>query len=484
MTHRPTLRARPPRPPRRSSRRGPMPDYRDDIVRQTARMRQRPAWTFPERWLPVSVITHPGDSRPHRSAGGSWASSPSSSSPSPSASRSSRAPGRRCRHRSGRPPTASSHIESGGDIFTADPVTGVAKAVVDRHQTGPAAGLLEGRHPHRVRAHEEAWRRSPDRRPVRRQRPRRGDARASDRSRLRRADRSAQYTFSPDGTEIALWSTADAGGRALDRDSRTEAASGSSTRPIIVGEAAYRPPDGAELIVAVKHERRPEWHLRHRHQDGNAQDDRRAAAAGFGVGLGRVSPDGSRLAYVTSAPWTMDPSSYRVHVIGLDGTHDVKLPMPPGAVFQDAPPGRTTGRAWPSPAVMPNTTRTWCSPWSPPMDPAVGVESDAPAHRLLRHDLPMVARRHVDPGDARGIRDGAAGRPAPPARPVDRRARPGAVGGEQPARLAANRSLDGRPRTGVRPAHRRTGAGPGVGSNRSLASSRPAVRPPSMKENR
>ena len=28
------------------------PDYRDHIVQQTARMRQRPAWMFPERWLP------------------------------------------------------------------------------------------------------------------------------------------------------------------------------------------------------------------------------------------------------------------------------------------------------------------------------------------------------------------------------------------------------------------------------------------------
>jgi hypothetical protein len=28
------------------------PDYRDDIVRETARVRQRPPWTFPERWLP------------------------------------------------------------------------------------------------------------------------------------------------------------------------------------------------------------------------------------------------------------------------------------------------------------------------------------------------------------------------------------------------------------------------------------------------
>jgi dipeptidyl aminopeptidase/acylaminoacyl peptidase len=31
------------------------PDYRDDIVRQTARVRQRPAWTFPERWLPMDL---------------------------------------------------------------------------------------------------------------------------------------------------------------------------------------------------------------------------------------------------------------------------------------------------------------------------------------------------------------------------------------------------------------------------------------------
>lgn len=33
------------------------PDYRDDIVRQTARTRQRPAWTFPERWLPMDIAT-------------------------------------------------------------------------------------------------------------------------------------------------------------------------------------------------------------------------------------------------------------------------------------------------------------------------------------------------------------------------------------------------------------------------------------------
>jgi DNA-binding beta-propeller fold protein YncE len=33
------------------------PDYRDDLFRRTARTRQRPAWTYIERWLPVTIVT-------------------------------------------------------------------------------------------------------------------------------------------------------------------------------------------------------------------------------------------------------------------------------------------------------------------------------------------------------------------------------------------------------------------------------------------
>ena len=33
------------------------PDYRDDLVHRTAAIRQRPAWTFPERWLPMDLAT-------------------------------------------------------------------------------------------------------------------------------------------------------------------------------------------------------------------------------------------------------------------------------------------------------------------------------------------------------------------------------------------------------------------------------------------
>jgi Tol biopolymer transport system component len=35
---------------------GPAPDFLDDVFAKTARMPQRPGWTFPERWLPMADI--------------------------------------------------------------------------------------------------------------------------------------------------------------------------------------------------------------------------------------------------------------------------------------------------------------------------------------------------------------------------------------------------------------------------------------------
>lgn len=34
---------------------GPAPDYTDLVLDRIARVRQRPAWVFPERWLPQGV---------------------------------------------------------------------------------------------------------------------------------------------------------------------------------------------------------------------------------------------------------------------------------------------------------------------------------------------------------------------------------------------------------------------------------------------
>jgi Tol biopolymer transport system component len=36
-----------------------VPDYIDDLLRATAGRRQRPAWTYPERWLPVDITARP-----------------------------------------------------------------------------------------------------------------------------------------------------------------------------------------------------------------------------------------------------------------------------------------------------------------------------------------------------------------------------------------------------------------------------------------
>jgi hypothetical protein len=46
-----------------------VPAYLDDLLARTSRDRQRPAWTFLERWLPMALITNTGARpRPLRSA--------------------------------------------------------------------------------------------------------------------------------------------------------------------------------------------------------------------------------------------------------------------------------------------------------------------------------------------------------------------------------------------------------------------------------
>ena len=124
------LRAGPARPPRANWRQGPTPDYRDHIVRQTARTRQRPAWMFPERLVPMTAVTSRAAWIPRvplRAAalvalllialvGGA---------PRPGGPHPARLPA---------PfgPAANGRIAyaAGGDIFTVDPVTGAAIAIV------------------------------------------------------------------------------------------------------------------------------------------------------------------------------------------------------------------------------------------------------------------------------------------------------------------------------------------------------------------
>jgi Tol biopolymer transport system component len=303
--------------------RGPRPDYEDDIVRQTAQMRQRPAWTLPERWLPMSVITSRlaptarvpwrlialaalllvaiavalvvGASRPHV--------------PAPFG------------------PAANGLVaySAGGDIYTADPGTGATAAVV--------TGADHDQNP--------VWSRD-------------GSQLAFERTQnagslliVASADGSkvtavtpqpmqelSGYSFSPDGHEIAFTSGTSGAGTLWIAN-----ADGSAIRLLDVGiaanEAAWRPPTGAEIIFTGTD------------VDGRsgiyAADTRTgarrtivAAAAAGSVGIPVVSPDGSRIAYSASTE-DAQANTYRVHVVTSDGTGDQTLPMPPGATFEDKP---------------------------------------------------------------------------------------------------------------------------------------------------
>lgn len=113
---------------------GSTPDYRDHVVQQTARMRQRPAWTFPERWIPMSTITArlaPLPRLPWRTIGlvalllaalvvGALLSAGSTDElPAPF----------------GRAANGSVAYSTGGDIYTVDPASGSARAVVTGSET-------------------------------------------------------------------------------------------------------------------------------------------------------------------------------------------------------------------------------------------------------------------------------------------------------------------------------------------------------------
>jgi dipeptidyl aminopeptidase/acylaminoacyl peptidase len=311
------------------------PDYRDDIVRQTALMRQRPAWMFPERWLPVSAITtraFPAPPIRWRVVGmvallilalavslalvaGSRPRVPAPFGPA------------------GNGVVA---FEKGGNIFTADAATGVVTTVVANAYKN-VRPVFSGDGTHIVFERESGdlgslfVARADGSQPV--EVTPQGGMAGFDPFELA----IPQYAFSPDGKEI-LFLTSYPSGALL----WVAQADGSGTRkldvPMTVLEAAYLPPDGARLVVAGSTNFGTTSGL-------YVLDSRTGAQLGTivapdpatGIGFIRVSPDGSRVAYVASLPGVDGPSAYRVHVAAVDGSSDITLPLPDGAVFEDAP---------------------------------------------------------------------------------------------------------------------------------------------------
>ena len=308
--------------------RGPYPDYIDDVLTTTAQLRQRPAWTFPERWLPmVEIARQPvlAPRLPWRSVAmamllmalllaavamfvGSQTRVPAPFGPA----------------RNGLVA-----YEAGGDIFTADPVTGEASPILTGPETdvGPRFSLDGTRIVFERKidfARGQLYTVRSDGTDLRLLTPEPLTLAPGDYGRA-----WEKYEFSPDGQAVLVATLADGvPGIAI---AQTD---GTGVRHLDVGMAAsepsFRPPDGAEILFVGRGSMgRGIFAL-----DPSTADVRtiRILTPGYDLAGANWSPDGSRIAY-----WSWDPTAFemtaKTHVVAADGTGDRELPSPAGAVW-------------------------------------------------------------------------------------------------------------------------------------------------------
>jgi dipeptidyl aminopeptidase/acylaminoacyl peptidase len=303
---------------------GPTPDYRIDIVQATSRTRQRPTWTFPGRWIPMTTITSrlaPAPRIPWRILVVAALLLALAVSVLLVVGSQRRTPP------FGLAANGQVAYAANGDIYTVDPVTGASTAVI----TGPETDT------------QPVWSRDGAHFVFERK--------AFDDGRLFVASADgheliavtpkpltglANYAFSPDGREVMFIS-----GLANNKKLWIAKADGSGARQLDVHlgvlEAAYRPPDGSEIVFASEGQSGGGIGLYAVDVKSGVVRQILAPSAGVGRGVSVVSPDGSRVAFSASTD-DPDKNTYRVHVATTDGSGtDRVLPMPAGAIFQDLP---------------------------------------------------------------------------------------------------------------------------------------------------
>jgi len=306
---------------------GSLPTYRDQILQQTVRTRQRPAWSFLERWLPmVDLARQPVSvSRlPWRVIGlglavlalllalvATLVAGSRPSLPTPFG------------------PAGNGLIAyaSGGDILTVDAGTGKSTTIVK----GPGDA-------------DPRWSRDGTRLAFKRQ----GASSGTSLLYVVNADGSGliqvtpqplpaveNYTFSPDGKKILITASP-----STFTDLLIAATDGSGIRhvglPMPATDAAWRPPDGAQILFNC------EGDIQGCSDSGiyavNALDGKvrtilaGADAAGRFRGHPAWSPDGSLISF---GEWTgLNGLDVQTRIVAADGTGDRPLPIPTGAVWQ------------------------------------------------------------------------------------------------------------------------------------------------------
>jgi Tol biopolymer transport system component len=305
------------------------PDYRDDIVRQTKSMRQRPAWTLAERWTPMSVTASRVATPPRIpwrilavaallliiAAGALLLVGSRPKLPAPFG------------------PAANGLVaySDKGDIFTVDPVTG--------RTTGIMPGADTNRDPvfSRDGTHLVFYRLDPPLSPMSRLFVSASDGSAVTAITPDPLSHPGWYRFSPDGRQVAFVALVD-GNQTL----MVANADGSGVRTLPVGmsvsEPTWLPPNGTEILFSsISQGREPNGLYAVNVKTGKTRTIL-DPAYGAGADAAAASPDGRRIAYSRSVSTLANQNTYQIHVIPSDGTGaDVTLPMPKGAVFQDRP---------------------------------------------------------------------------------------------------------------------------------------------------
>lgn len=315
---------------------GPTPDYRDDLLWQTARTSQRPAWRFPGRWLPMADLVTERVAAPRIPwrtiavalvilavlIAGTVAFVGSQQPKLP-------------------PPfgvAGNGVVAFGrdGDLYTADPRSGTERLLIG----GPSF--------------DAAPRFSPDGTHIIFQRAAPALAVGSD-VMVVAADGSGltsltsepldlflypmapPYTFAPDGRTVAIAAKGPDRGPGI----LIAAADGSTSRwfaPSGVGtlaairEPAFRPTDGNELLVTGDRTDGGPIVFTMDINTGEVLDIVVNGTPAASLDTARWSPDGQRISYAT---WSNDIEglSVRTHIVAPDGTGNHLLTEPPGVVY-------------------------------------------------------------------------------------------------------------------------------------------------------
>lgn len=307
----------------------PFPDYIDNVLTSTAHTRQRPAWTFPERWVPMTAVTSRAAPTPRITLriaalaallllvvalGAVFiAGSRTPRLPAPFG------------------PAVNGHVAyaSGGDIYTADPVTGVATAVI----TGPdidSAPVFS-----RDGTHIAFLRQSASDSPTARLYVATADGTNLIALTPDPVLNIQSHSFSPDGRSVVFASGVRQGG---DQPNTLWLANtdGSGIRQLKVGaqarEPSFLPPDGTEVVYAGESQVSAGSYGLYAVNLANGKVRPIVVPApDYAIEAISASPDGSRIAYALTSLGT-EGDTFLVHVVTQDGKTDLTLPMPPGAV--------------------------------------------------------------------------------------------------------------------------------------------------------